>query len=179
MQRLFWSISAIALLLVASAFGQSLGEAARDNRQQQQAAQANGAQPKVITNQDLAKDPDGDDESGDVHPPARKTNNRNTDVRAAQQRQASQRAAEQQWKSRIQAQETKVADLQARVDQLNTSLHSTTGGVQSEGPYNRFQARQVQRLDELQFQLSEQKKKLDDLQDAARHAGMKTSVYDP
>lgn len=178
MQRLFWSISAIALLMGASAFGQSLGDAARENRQQQQAAQTNGAQPKVITNQDLAKDSD-DDESGDTHPPARKTNDRNADVRAAQQRQASQRAAEQQWKNKIAAQETKVADLQAHVDQLNTSLHSTTGGVQSEGPYNRFQARQVQRLDELQFQLTEQKKKLDDMQDAARHAGMKTSVYDP
>jgi hypothetical protein len=46
-------------------------------------------------------------------------------------------------------------------------------------PYNRYQAQQLQRVAQIQQQLDEQKRKLDRMQEAARHAGMHTAVYDP
>ena len=72
-----------------------------------------------------------------------------------------------------------MANLQARVDQLNASIRSSGGSVQYEGPYNRYQARQLQRVAQIQLHLDEQKMKLDQMQEAARHAGMHTAVYDP
>lgn len=72
-----------------------------------------------------------------------------------------------------------MASLQVRIDQLHASITSANGSVQSEGPYNRYQAQQLQRVAQIQQQLDEQKWKLDQMQDAARHAGMHTAVYDP
>ena len=58
MQRMFLRIVAIALLMSAAAYGQSLGDVARENRENQNAGDASStAKPKVITNQDLPKDP--------------------------------------------------------------------------------------------------------------------------
>ena len=87
-----------------------------------------------------------------------------------------QRAGEQ-WKSQIREQENRVENLQARIDQINASIR--TGGESAQGPYNRYQGRQLERLTQMQLQLDEQRRKLDQMQDAARRAGMHTAVYDP
>src|SRR5271157_454431 len=61
MQRMFWKISVVALAIVSSVHGQSLGDIARDNREKQAAEDASSlstAKPRVITNKDLPKDPD-------------------------------------------------------------------------------------------------------------------------
>ena len=97
---------------------------------------------------------------------------------SGQQRLAEQRAADQ-WKRQVLAQKNKMATLQARIDQLNASIRSAGGSVQYEGPSNRYQARQLQRVAQIQLQLDEQKMKLDQMQEAARHAGMHSAVYDP
>jgi len=39
--------------------------------------------------------------------------------------------------------------------------------------------RQLQRVAQIQLRLDEQKMKLDQMQEAARHAGMHSAVYDP
>jgi hypothetical protein len=75
-----------------------------------------------------------------------------------------------------------------RVDKLKASIHfvdpnnyypydyySAYAGVQE----NRYQARQLERLAQMQQQLDQQRKKLEEMQEAARHAGMHTPVYDP
>jgi hypothetical protein len=99
--------------------------------------------------------------------------------RSAQQRLAQQHAADQ-WKSQILAQKNKVASLQARVNQLKAWANIANPTVQYETyPYNRYQAQQLQRVSQIQLQLDEQKRKLDQMQDAARHAGMHSAVYDP
>jgi len=98
--------------------------------------------------------------------------------RAAQQRLAEERAAEQ-WKRQILAQKNKITNLQARIVQLHASIEAASGGVQSEYPLNRYQARQLQRAAQIQQQLGCQQRKLEQMQDAARHAGMHTAVYDP
>jgi hypothetical protein len=104
--------------------------------------------------------------------------NRSYDQRFAQQDRSQQRAGEQ-WKGRIENQESRIAELQAQIDQMNASTHSVGGGTLSEGPYNRYQARQMQRIAQMQEMLDLQKRKLAMMQEAARHAGMHTNVYDP
>ena len=177
MQRVFLKISAIALLMSSAAYGQSLGDIARANREKQNAENTSAAQPRVITNANLPKDPDANQEPAEAQSG---TNASSTaaDHRSAQQRLAEQRAADQ-WKRQILAQKDKMATLQARIDQLNASIRSAGGSVQYEGPYNRHQARQLQRVAQIQLQLDEQEMKLDQMQEAARHAGMHTLVYDP
>jgi len=176
MRRLSVTICAMALLMSSAAYGQSLGDIARANREKK-TENASAAQPKVITNANLPKDPDANQEPAEAQsgPSASSTA---ADHRSAQQLWAEQRAADQ-WKRQILAQKNKMATLQARIDQLNASIHSAGGSVQYEGPYNRYQTRQLQRVAQIQLQLDEQKMKLDQMQEAARHAGMHTAVYDP
>jgi len=177
MQRVFLTIFAIALLMSSAAYGQSLGDIARANREKQNAENASAAQPKVITNANLPKDPDANQEPAEAQSGA-SASSTTADHRSAQQRLSEQRAADQ-WKRQILAQKNRMAALQARIDQLNASIHSAGGSVQYEGPYNRYQARQLQRVAQIQLQLDEQKMKLDQMQEAARHAGMHSAVYDP
>jgi len=177
MRRLSVTICATALLMSSAAYGQSLGDIARANREKQNAENASAAQPKVITNANLPKDPAANQEPAEAQPGPSASSSA-TDHRSAQQRLAEQRAADQ-WKRQILAQKNKMATLQARIDQLNASIRSAGGSVQYEGPYNRYQARQLQRVAQIQLQFDEQKMKLDQMQEAARHAGMHTLVYDP
>ena len=177
MRRIFSTILAIALSMISAAYGQSLGDIARANREKQNAENASAAQPKVITNANLPKDPDANEEPAEA-PSGASVSSTAADHRSAQQRLAEQRAADQ-WKRQILAQKNKMATLQARIDQLNASIRSAGGSAQYEGPYNRYQARQLQRVAQIQLQLDEQKMKLDQMQEAARHAGMHSAVYDP
>jgi predicted RNase H-like nuclease (RuvC/YqgF family) len=174
---MFLKISVISLLMCLSAYGQSLGDIARENQEKKKAEGASGTPPKVITNQDLPTDAQTNPEPREPQPPTHAAS-RADDYSSAQQRLAEQRAAEQ-WKRQIRAQENKVMNLQARIDQLNASAHSVGGSAQYEGPYNRYQARQLQRVAQIQLQLDEQKRKLAEMQEEARHAGMHTAVYDP
>jgi hypothetical protein len=191
LRRTFLNIVAIALLVSSATFGQSLGDVARENREKQNVGDAaSGAKPKVITNKDLPKDPDADltpnaapAASAASTPTSAAASSKTAESRAAERHFALQRAAEQraaeQWTKQILAQKTKMANMQARIDQLQASIRSANGSVQAEQPFNRYQARQLQQVARMQQQLSEQKIRLDQMQDAARHAGMHTAVYDP
>jgi hypothetical protein len=194
MQRMFLRILAIALLVNLAAYGQSLGDIARENREKKNIEDPSAAPPKVITNKDLPKDPNPNPGSSEATPGAnaaassatdgspaqRSADQRSAELRSANQRSAQQRLVEQraadQWKRQILAQKYKMATLQARIDQLNASIRSADGSAQFEGPVNRYQARQLQQV---QRQLDEQQRRLDQMQEAARRAGMHTAVYDP
>lgn len=175
MQRMFF-ILAIAPFVSFPAFPQSLGDVARANLEKK--TDDGSAQPRVITNKDLPKDPDTGQAPSELQPAATEPTNEAADHRSAQQRLAEQRAAEQ-WKRQILVQKNRVAILQSRIDKLNASIQSAHGSVQSEGPYNRYQMRQLQRVARIQQQLDEQKSQLDQMQETARHAGMHSAVYDP
>ena len=195
---------ALALLLGTAAFGQSLGDVARENRQEkekQKAASALAAQPRVITNKDLPQDPEQTEdgpqavpsssasdtdqattENSAENPLSRKhlehqhiAEPRVDDQRVAGKRRAEQRAAEQ-WQRQILAQKHKLASLQARVDQLSASIQAANGTTQYEGPNGRGQARQLQRIAQIQQQIDQQKITLLEMQEAARRAGMHTVV---
>ncbi len=187
MQRMFLKVLAIALLMTAASYGQSLGDVARENRDKK-AAEDNSTStpPKVITNKDLQKDADvdpdaADDSKPDADAPVPATTPRSAQRaahRSAQQRLAEQRAMDQ-WKRQILAQKNRMAALQVRIDQLNEAMRASGGSVQYEPPYNTSQVRQLRRISQLQDQLDDQKIKLAEMQEAARRAGMHTAVYDP
>ena len=182
MRRMFLKMT-IALLMSSAVYGQSLGDVARENREKK-AEEASTAQPNVITNTDLRKDPDANQEPPerqartDVTSSSKAADHRSAERRFVEQGLAEQRAADH-WKRQILAQKNKMAGLQARIEQLNAAIQSANGSVQYEGPANRYQVRQLQRVAQIQQQLDEQKRKLDEMQEAARHAGMHTAVYDP
>jgi hypothetical protein len=194
MRLIFWKISGIALLMSSVAYGQSLGDIARENREKQNAEDASStSKPKVITNKDLPRDPDAN-LAPSVTPPvanasvsaagsataSASTSSKTAESRIAERHYADQRLAEQRaaerWRREILTQKNKIATLQARLDQIHQSIRFAGGDVQSEGPLNRSEARQ---LVQVQQQFNEQKRKLDQLQEAARRAGMHSAVYDP
>ena len=163
---------------------QSLGDVARQNREKKDSDQA-ATKPKVITNATLPKDPDGDesqntDESKTQSSPS--PANVVSSQTAAEQRAREQRAAAQ-WKRRILTQEATIANLRMRVDRLKASVHfvdqNATRDYYAGVAHNRYEARQMERLAQVQEQLAQQKTKLEEMQEAARKAGMHTAVYDP
>ncbi len=196
MQRMFLRILAIALLMSAMGYGQSLGDVARENREKKAADAA--ASSKVITNKDLPKDPaasqDGSQTPAVASSKPAEANSEPTaedkslaarlaaDNRAAhrsmQRRMAEQRTA-QQWKTQILAQKEKMAALQSRIDQIRSSIRAAYGSVQYQEPYNRPEARQLQRIEQIQQLLDQQQRRLDQMQEAARRAGMHSAAYDP
>jgi hypothetical protein len=181
---MFSKILAIALLMSSVAYGQSLGDIARENRERQNAeAAASTTPPKVITNKDLPKDPNPNPgsnatPSGSSDDSSKGAENRAEDRHFADQRLAEQHAANQ-WKRQILVQKNKVARLQARIDQLHASIQAANGSAQFEGPVNRYQAFQLQQVAQFQQQLNEHRRRLEQMQEAARHAGMRTPVSDP
>lgn len=152
--------------------GQSLGDVARANRAKQQAQDGSATPAKVITNQDLP--------SGSTGAPAAsqamtevsgvKKSNQAADQRLSNHLQAEQRLSEQ-WKARIQEQENRIADLQARIDRINAQTQAAVGTASYDTPANRYQAVQSERLGNLQQTLDQEKRKLETMQDAARRAG--------
>jgi hypothetical protein len=178
MRPTWWWSSILALLLSGAVFAQSqsggsLGDVARANRAKQQAQEAAGTLPKVITNQDLPASPPSVPESSD---PMTEVSGVNRPDRYAGQQLSNRLAAEQrtavEWKARIQSQENRIADLQSRIDHVNAAIHRSVGTAQYDTPANGYQAIQTERLAMLQQILDQQKRRLAMMEDAARRAGM-------
>jgi hypothetical protein len=186
----------------ASGQSQSLGDIARANREKKAAESSSSTPPKVITNKNLPKDPDATGEDGSATPSTLKSDSpfsektaeqqpakhSSTTQRPAERQLAEQHAAQQrenerraaaQWNQRILQQESTVATLRMRVDRLRATIRLANVSTYNDMPVNRYQARQMERLRQVQHQLDVQQRKLEDLQEAARHAGMHTLVYDP
>jgi seryl-tRNA synthetase len=162
------SIAGLVLSLGTLVSAQSLGDVAREQRQKQQEKKAQTA-PKVITNEDLPEQSGAtDDVSG---------NQPNTENNANEPK--SSKSAEQ-WKSEIQAQKKSLETLQSQMDKLNASIHFAPGNcVRNCVQWNEKQVQKQDEVQRMQSDLAEQKKKLEDMQDAARKAGFGNSVYEP
>jgi hypothetical protein len=171
----------ILLLLACFAFspcsfGQSLGDVARQHRQEEQTKGAQ-AKPKVITNDDL---PDHGDPSSNSNDDANKTDSTATAPRSGDNSAASKEQKGQQWKETIQHQKEAVASMQSQLDKLNDSIHFVEANRYSNGvQYNQYQAKKQEEAQRMQKQLDEQKKKLADMQESARREGFGSAVYDP
>lgn len=179
MQRVAWPVFFVALLLNAAAIGQSqtgdsLGDIARAYHAKQQALEAAGTAPKIITNQDLPSAPSGIPESSEpmttVSGVTRSVDS-NSEQRANQRLVAEQRAGEH-WNARIQDQEARIADLQTRIGRVTASMHAAVGTAQYDTPVNRYQSIQIERLAHMQEMLDLQQRRLAMMQDAARLTGM-------
>jgi hypothetical protein len=160
----------IALLWVGQAYAQSLGDVARQQRQKQ-ADKPAASQDKVITDDDLpVRTPDADDtkaKDSSVNSPD-KDEPINTETNAEQVK-ASFVTAKQQ-----------IADFQAQLEKLRTSVHYVDANAYSNGVrYNQYQLRKQQEVDRMQKQLERSQEKLKSMQEKARKAGFGSSVYDP
>jgi predicted RNase H-like nuclease (RuvC/YqgF family) len=160
--------AAVLILMATAGYGQSLGDVAREQREKQQAKNSQAA-PKVITNEDLGEPPDG----------SPKNASEETKQNDHSSKPLGSKTAEQ-WKAEIEAQKTAIANLRNRIDKVNSSVRFT----QTAHSWNavRHNERQEQKLDEvqqMQNQLAEEQKKLEQLQESARREGFGSSVYDP
>jgi hypothetical protein len=181
----FLTILAMLFLASLTVAAQSLGDIARENREKKDVEQPIATPREVITNANLPKDPDADEgQSTDETRTQTAACPANTvsSKKAAEQRAREQRAAAQ-WKRRILAQENTIANLRMRVDRLKASIHfvnpNATYDYYEGVAHNRYEARQMERLAQMREQLAQQKTKLEEMQEAARKAGMHTAVYDP
>jgi hypothetical protein len=182
MRRTFLKILSIAVLMNLAAYGQSLGEIARENREKQKTEDTSRVRPRMITNKDLPADPEGYERPREP-PSGAAVANTAVDHRSEQPRSEQPRSWEQpaagQWKRQIITQENRMANLQARIDQLNASLHYPGRSAPYGGPSSRYEGRRLERVEQMQQRLDDQKRILEEMQEAARHAGMHTNVYDP
>jgi hypothetical protein len=179
MQRVAWRVFFVGLLLNAAAMaqsrsGDSLGDVARANHAKQQAEEAAGRVPKIITNQDIPSDSSGIPESSEPMTTVsgvKRSVDSYFEQRANQRLVAEQRAGAQ-WKARIEDQEARISDLQTRIDRVNKEMHAAVGTAQYETPVSRYQSIQMERLERMQEMLDQQQRRLAMMQDAARLTGM-------
>jgi chemotaxis protein histidine kinase CheA len=173
-----FAIATLLLLASVTAYGQSLGDVARESREKK-AEVAATAPPKVITNLDLAKDAQAPEEAGASSKPQTASPGKTGAGRAAATSPMDPRAAEQ-WRRQILAQKRTVATLEKRLARFQASISDVDASAIARGEIlNRSQALQQERVAQVQEQLEEQRAKLLDLQEEARRAGMHTQVYDP
>jgi hypothetical protein len=178
MQRALWGFLFVGLFLNPGAMGQSqsgasLADIARANRAKQQAEEAAGATPKVITNQDLPSAPSNIPEFSEPMTTVSGVNkfaNSYSEQRGNQRLVADERG--QYWRAPIANQEARIADLRMRIDQLNQSMRAAVGTAQYDTPVNRYHSIQMERLAHMQELLDQQQRRLSMMQDAARLTGM-------
>ena len=166
-------------LLAGIAYGQSLGDVAREQRQKQQAKDAKDkdakdkdapAAHKVVTNEDIPESPEASNDSASDDTPGES-------VPAAS---AAGKKSAEQWKAEIRARKARIAALQSQVDKLSDSVHFVEANRYYNGvQYNQYQLKKQQEAQRMQKQLDGEKKALGDAQEGARKAGFGSAVYDP
>lgn len=161
-----WLLINGLLWLSAMCFGQSLGDIARQQRQKQRAKDASSP-GKVVTNEDIPESPDASSTPSDeTHPPS-------SSFTGAQK-------SGDRWKSEIEAQRSTVDSLQKQIDNVNSSIHFVEANRYRNGvQWNEQQIKKQDQVERMQIELEEQKKKLEDMQEAARQQGYGNSVYEP
>jgi hypothetical protein len=163
-------ILAMSLLLAVSgaAFGQSLGDAARQAREKEKAHPK--AAKKVFTNEDIPESPaqtSPTEYTGKAEP---------TLSADATPKPLTAR----QWREKILTQKDVIETLVAKINKLNSSIHFITASESSNAAeYNQFQVKAQQDVKAMQKQLDDEWKKLGDMQEAAKKEGMGAGVYDP
>lgn len=150
-------------ILAAVGYGQSLGDVARQQRQERLAKDPNAA-PKVITNDDMPS-------SAEV-PASHK--GRREDLSLHHQKTAGQ------WKAEIQGQENQIAALQNQIERVNASIHFARVPLSGwAAQRNERQLEKQENVKQMQAQLEELQQRLEDTQEAARKDGYGNSVYEP
>jgi predicted RNase H-like nuclease (RuvC/YqgF family) len=164
------AIIAFALTLAAATLhAQSLGDVAREQRQKQQAQGTHAT--KVVTNEDI---PEHEETSSDTSASS------NTTMASSAPSSTGNKKSADEWKSEILQQKNSVASLQDQIDKLNSSIRfAPPNCVVNCAQHNQQQIDKQEEVQRLQGQLDEQKKKLDELEEGARHDGYGGQVTDP
>lgn len=158
---------------MASQDAPSLGDLARQQRQQRQQAKTAGSkdstQPKVFTNADLPMHSDSSaEESNDSAKPPMPIPTDGTS-------ESSERI-----RSQVQEQESRIASLQNRIDEVNGSIHFASGNcARNCAAWNEHQEKKQREVERMRAELDEQKRNLEQMQNTARKQGFGSSVYDP
>ncbi|MGA7686704.1 MAG: hypothetical protein WCC32_00275 [Terriglobales bacterium] len=185
-------LAGVSCLCAGGQDSQSLGDAARQARQEKQrkgsaakSGTANAvptsaaATSKVITNDDIAGSSyaAGDTSAGSKnHASAQLSSSSSSSSGPSSGEKMSGHA----WKSQIQGQKEAVNALQENLDKLNNSIHFTNGNcVSGCVQWNERQEQKQQEAERMRAQLEQQKQQLHDMQEAARQQGYGSSVYDP
>ncbi len=162
------SIALCLLSLSPVTSAQSLGKVARQQRAKQAADSSDS--PKVITNADIAHDPDDDDTS------AQPAHTSHYTKPAPDRSEATARV----YKSQILARKKNISNLQRQMDALNASIHYATSNIAyNTARHNERQAEKQQRVEQIRQQSEAAQKQLEEIQEAARRAGFGNGVYDP
>ena len=167
--------AAISLIAVSANCQESpsLGDLARQQRQQKEQSKtspAKDAKPsKVITNDEIPEHA----QTGSLH----KVSAQETVTTASS---TGPKTSAEQWKSQIFAQKNQVTTLQNQIDELNESIRFAPANcVANCVGWNERQREKQQRVERMQAQLEDQKRRLEDMQESARKQGYGSSVYDP
>lgn len=151
----------------------SLGDLVRKQKQKQQEAKDNGVKPKkVVTDEDMPEHPDESsmDATSDDTPHA------DSDVTPA----SAVAHTGEEWKAAISQQKSAIADLKARIEKVQSSIHFVEANAYRNGvQYNKVQAHKQEEVDRAQSQLDEMQKNLEKMQEDARRAGFGSAVWDP
>jgi len=156
---------------------QSLGDIARQAKQQKQHSEGNTAQSSdpqkpsksahVITNEEIPEH----DETTNTAP-------QSGDSLSVRPDKEQKRSADY-WKSHILQTKRSIASLQHSIDALSSSIRFSQGNYEKHVDWNERQRQKQQEVENLKSQLDRLQKHLEELQEAARHQGYGSSVYEP
>jgi hypothetical protein len=154
---------------------QSLGEVARQQRQQkEQSANVQGQNAvasRVVTNEEIPEHTKDE--------PASAVSKGKSEVSRLSLSKAPKQPAEY-WQSRILVQKGQIASLQRRIDEINGSIRFSSVNCGANCVLrNERQKSKQQHMEQMQGELDQQKKRLEETQEAARKQGYGSSVYDP
>jgi hypothetical protein len=187
---LFFGVSLVAVL-ANSQDSPSLGDAARQARQQKQQqqkdspaknSQAKDPQAKTVPESKTAKVITNDEIPAHIVPVAHHSGSGDEpDAHAGSQPSSSgAKIPPEQWKAQILSLKNAIAALQNDIARLNDSIHFAAGNcVANCVQWNERQQQKQQQVEVMKSQLEDQQKKLEDMQDSARQQGYGSSVYDP
>jgi hypothetical protein len=176
--KLILVLMAAAYLFASTAIGQdspSLGDLARQQRQQKEQSKTapgkDAKASKVITNEEIPE------RAGSAQAPAAGSEESRSSMPASSN--GAKQSAEHA-KSQILVQKNQIASLQSQVDEINESIRFAPANcVENCVGWNERQREKQQRVERMQAQLEEEKRRLEDMQDSARKQGFGSSVYDP
>jgi hypothetical protein len=142
----------------------------RQQKEQSKAAPGKSAKPsKVITNEEIPEHAGGTSTTA-AH---------SVERTSAPDSSSGPKLSSEQWRSQIVTQKNQLASLQRQVDDLNESVRFAPACVANCVGWNERQREKQQQAERMQAQLGEQKRRLEDTQDAARKQGYGSSIYDP
>lgn len=176
--KLILVLTAMACLFAGSASSQdspSLGDLARQQRQQKEQSKTTQGKDakasKVITNEEIPE------HAGPASATAAGSPASQSSLPAPSD---GPKQPAEHVKSQILAQKNQIATLQGQVDELNESIRFAPANcVENCVGWNERQREKQERVERMQAQLEEEKRRLEDMQDSARKQGFGSSVYDP